>query len=226
MHDAEKEYAEARLTAAMVDERPLPSYVELAVSGSAWLGGLAEAASELRRHLLDRLRDGELARSERLLDAMDDAYGLLITIDYPDAVTGGLRRTTDALRAVLERTRGDLTTTVLQSRLQQALERQVPPSILRASPDPCTNLGFPPGGVAQLVERYVRNVEVGGSSPLTSTGKSPGQSGFLGCRRPVVLALHHICIASRRQESGHLCEVGIAGSGRCVILAVSDHSAA
>ena len=130
LHDAEKEYAEARLTAAMVDEQPLPSYAELSVSASAWLGGLAEAASELRRHLLDRLRGGELARSERLLDAMDDAYGLLITIDYPDAVTGGLRRTTDALRAVLERTRGDLTTTVLQSRLQQALERQVPP------PDP------------------------------------------------------------------------------------------
>ena len=127
LHDAEKEYAEARLTAAMVDDRPLPSYAELGVAGSSWLGGLAEAASELRRHLLDRLRDGELARSERLLEAMDDAYGLLITIDYPDAVTGGLRRTTDALRAVLERTRGDLTTTVLQSRLQQALERQVPP---------------------------------------------------------------------------------------------------
>lgn len=118
LHDAEKEYAEARLTAALVDDRPLPSSAELAVSASSWLGGLAEAASELRRHLLDRLRDGELKRSERLLEAMDDAYSLLITVDYPDAVTGGLRRTTDALRAVLERTRGDLTTTVLQSRLQ------------------------------------------------------------------------------------------------------------
>jgi translin len=134
LHDAEKEYAEARLTAAMVDERPLPSFTELAVSASSWLGGLAEAASELRRHLLDRLRDGELARSERLLEAMDDAYGLLITVDYPDAVTGGLRRTTDALRAVLERTRGDLTTTVLQSRLQQALERHVPPPHLPDEP--------------------------------------------------------------------------------------------
>src|SRR5205085_11097426 len=91
LHDAEKEYAEARLTAAMVDEKPLPSYLELGVAGSSRLGGLAEAASELRRHLVDRLRVGELARSERLLDAMDDAYGLLITIDYPDAVTGGLR---------------------------------------------------------------------------------------------------------------------------------------
>ena len=64
---------------------------------------------------------------------MDDVYGLLITVDYPDAVTGGLRRTTDALRAVLERTRGDLTTTVLQSRLQQALERHVPPPDSRAA---------------------------------------------------------------------------------------------
>ena len=89
---------------------------------AAWLNGLAEAASELRRHLLDRLREGDLARGEALLAAMDDVYDLLVTIDYPDAVTGGLRRTTDALRAVLERTRGDLTTTLLQSRLQAALD--------------------------------------------------------------------------------------------------------
>jgi translin len=123
LHDAEKEYAEARLTAAIVGGAAWPSAAELDVSGPAWLKGLAEAASELRRHLLDRLRAGDVTRGEELLDAMDEVYSLLITIDYPDAVTAGLRRTTDALRAVLERTRGDLTTTLLQRRLQDALER-------------------------------------------------------------------------------------------------------
>ena len=123
LHDAAKEYAEARLTAAMVGEGPLPSAEAVGVPAPAWLNGLAEAASELRRHLLDRLREGDIARSEFLLATMDEAYGLLVTMDYPDAVSGGLRRTTDALRAVLERTRGDLTTTVLQSRLQAALDR-------------------------------------------------------------------------------------------------------
>jgi translin len=83
--------------------------------------GLAEAASELRRHLLDRLREGELERSEALLAAMEDVYDALVVVDYPDALTSGLRRTLDALRAVLERTRGDVTTTVLQARLQRAL---------------------------------------------------------------------------------------------------------
>ncbi|MDQ6728690.1 MAG: haloacid dehalogenase [Actinomycetota bacterium] len=122
LHDAAKEYAEARLTAAMVGDGPLPSARQLGVPAAAWLNGLAEAASELRRHLLDRLRGGELTRSESLLAAMDDAYGLLVTIDYPDAISGGLRRTTDSLRAVLERTRSDLTVTVLQSRLQAAIE--------------------------------------------------------------------------------------------------------
>ena len=121
LHDAAKEYAEARLTAAMVGSDPLPSAGELQVPAAAWLNGLAEAASELRRHLLDRLREGDLSQSEALLATMDEAYGLLVTMDYPDAVSGGLRRTTDALRAVLERTRGDLTTTLLQSRLQTAL---------------------------------------------------------------------------------------------------------
>jgi translin len=119
--DAEKEYVEARLTAALVAGDPLPSASELAVDPTAWMRGLAEAASELRRHLLDRLRAGELDRGEQLLGAMDDVYDVLVTVDFPDALTNGLRRTLDALRAVLERTRGDVTTTVLQARLQQAL---------------------------------------------------------------------------------------------------------
>ena len=123
LHDAEKEYAEARLTSALVEGSPLPSAAELAVGTPAWLNGLAEAASELRRHLLDRLRGGELDRAEQLLRAMEDAYDMLVTIDYPDAITGGLRRTVDALRGVLERSRGDVTTATLQGRLRQAIDR-------------------------------------------------------------------------------------------------------
>ena len=122
VHDAEKEYAEARLTVALVAGTPLPTVDEVGVGIPAWLNGLAEAASELRRHLLDRLREGQLARAESLLGAMEDVYDALVTVDFPDALTGGLRRTTDALRAVLERSRSDLTTTVLQARLQAAIE--------------------------------------------------------------------------------------------------------
>ena len=122
LHDAEKEYAEARLTQALVAGDALKSAQDLSVGLAAWLNGLAEAASELRRHLLDRLRQGNVGRAEELLVAMEDVYDLLVTIDYPDAITGGLRRTTDALRAVLERSRSDLTTTVLQVSLQQAIE--------------------------------------------------------------------------------------------------------
>ncbi len=119
--DAMKEYAEACLTLALVRGTLLPAATELQVEPAAYLNGLAEAASELRRYLLDGLRKGELDDSERLLAAMDDVYSLLVTVDYPDAVTGGLRRTTDALRAVLERTRGDLTTTLRQEQLIAAL---------------------------------------------------------------------------------------------------------
>jgi translin len=123
LHDAEKEYVEARAVAALVGNLPVPTPQELGVSGPAWMRGLAEAASELRRHLLDRLRDGQLERSEALLGAMEDVYDALVVIDYPDALTNGLRRTLDALRAVLERSRGDVTTTVLQTRLQRAFEK-------------------------------------------------------------------------------------------------------
>ena len=122
LHDAEKEYVEARAVAALINGTTVPGPDELGVAGPAWMRGLAEAASELRRYMLDRLRAGELERSEELLSAMDDVYDALVVVDYPDALTNGLRRTLDALRAVLERSRGDITTTVLQVRLQRALE--------------------------------------------------------------------------------------------------------
>ncbi len=122
LHDAEKEYVEARAAAALVAGEPVPGPADLGVPPTAWMRGVAEAASELRRHMLDRLREGRLERGEALLAAMDDVYAALVVIDYPDALTNGLRRTLDALRAVLERSRGDVTTTVLQARLQRAIE--------------------------------------------------------------------------------------------------------
>ena len=126
VHDASKEYAEARMTLAFVRGDPLPAADELVgVEVQAYLNGMAEAASELRRYILDLLRRGRPERGEELLGYMDDVYSLLITIDFPDAMTGGLRRTTDALRGVLERTRGDLTMTLLQSRLLEGIESRV-----------------------------------------------------------------------------------------------------
>jgi translin len=139
LHDAEKEYAEAVLTGVLIRGEPLPSYEDLGVELPAWLNGLTEAASELRRHLLDRLRAGQLPVAEELLAAMEDVYDLVVSIDYPDAVTGGLRRTADALRAVLERTRSDLTITILQARLQGALDRryaETPMPPVESQPDP------------------------------------------------------------------------------------------
>ena len=125
LHDAAKEYVEARATQALVAGLPVPSADELGVEVPAWLNGLAEAASELRRHSLDRLRDGQLDVAEALLERMDEVFGELVTIDFPDAVTGGLRRTLDSLRAVIERTRSDITIAVLQQRLQESLDRQL-----------------------------------------------------------------------------------------------------
>jgi translin len=120
--DAKKELAEAWLTLALVRDEPLPDPQRLDVDAASYLNGLAEAASELRREVLDRLREGDLTRAESLMCAMDEVYALLVTIDYPDAVTGGLRRNTDALRAVLERTRGDLATTLVADRLRTTIE--------------------------------------------------------------------------------------------------------
>lgn len=119
--DALKEYAEAALVYAFLHGDPPPGPAVLQVEPAAYLNGLAEAASELRRAILDGLRHGEVARGEALLSIMDDVYSMLVTVDFPDAVTGGLRRTTDALRAVLERTRGDMTAAIRQDQLVEAL---------------------------------------------------------------------------------------------------------
>lgn len=119
--DALKEYAEAALVYAFLHGDPPPGPAALGVDPAAYLNGLAEAASELRRAILDGLRHGQVARGEGLLAIMDDVYGMLVTVDYPDAVTGGLRRATDALRAVLERTRGDMTAALRQELLVAAL---------------------------------------------------------------------------------------------------------
>ncbi len=121
VHDAQKEYAEAWLTLALVTGRPLPSPQHLRVGDAAYLNGMGEAVGELRRYLLDNLRQGKIARCEAILVTMDDIYNLLTTMDYPDAITGGLRRTTDNVRGILERTRGDFTSAALQDRLAERL---------------------------------------------------------------------------------------------------------
>jgi translin len=119
--DAKKEFAEANLTFAFVDAHAMPTARELGVDVAAYLNGMAEAASELRRQVLDRLRADDLEEAERLLGVMDEVYTTLVTVDYPDAITGGLRRTTDALRAVLERTRGDVTNALVAAKLRAAM---------------------------------------------------------------------------------------------------------
>ncbi len=123
VQDAQKEFVEATATYSLVTGAPMPPPEDLGVAAAPFLNGLAEAVGELRRCVLDRLRRGEVARCERLLQTMDDIYSLLVTIDYPDALTGGLRRTTDGARAILERTRGDLTFALRQRDLEASLER-------------------------------------------------------------------------------------------------------
>ena len=121
VHDAAKEYAEARLTAALAAGDSLPLPADLGVEPAAYLNGLGEAVGELRRRMLDLLRAGDLAAADATLQAMDAVVEMLASIDYPDGMTGGLRRTTDVARALVERSRSDLTTTVVQERLRKQL---------------------------------------------------------------------------------------------------------
>ncbi|MBP8002120.1 MAG: haloacid dehalogenase [Chloroflexi bacterium] len=121
--DSLKEYVEAYLTYAIIRGLPWPTPAELGVEYNTWLNGLAEATTELRRTILDLIRHGHSNEVERLLSVMEEVYSVLVVMDFNDAITGGLRRRTDTVRGVLERTRADVTTSLRQAQLEQALAR-------------------------------------------------------------------------------------------------------
>jgi translin len=121
LSDARKEFTEANITLAVISGNDIPDAAMLGVDPPAYLNGMAEVIGELRRYILDSLRRDDIGRCEELMELMDEIYGILVTVDFPEAVTAGLRHSTDAMRGVLERTRGDLTISLQQRRLEQRL---------------------------------------------------------------------------------------------------------
>ncbi len=121
IRDAQKEFAEGSITLALVTGNQPPTPDELGIDFTAYLNGLGEAVGELRRYLLDSMRKGDLSRGDELLSAMDDIYNILVTMNFPDAITGGLRHTTDRVRGILEKTRSDLTLVIRQKALEERL---------------------------------------------------------------------------------------------------------
>ena len=121
--DSLKEFAEANITCALIRHQALPTPAELNLPPNTYLNGLAESVGEMRRRCLDTLRQDDSAEAERLLSHMDDIYAILVTMDYPDAITNGLRRQTDVIRAIIERTRGDVTFSLRGEKLERSLSR-------------------------------------------------------------------------------------------------------
>jgi translin len=121
VHDAQKEFAEGYITLALITGENLPKPGALGISSAAYLDGLGESVGELRRYILDSLRRSDFSRCEDLLTIMDEIYGILITMDFPELLAHGLRRTTDTIRNIIERTRGDLTVSLRQKDLETKL---------------------------------------------------------------------------------------------------------
>lgn len=121
VHDSQKEHAEAHITYALVRKEAIPDPDDIRVGYAAYLNGMGEAVGELRRHALDGIRQNDIAWGESLLSAMDEIYYAMVSFDYPTAISGGLKRTADVTRSLIERTRGDLTNAIRQQRLEAAL---------------------------------------------------------------------------------------------------------
>ena len=121
LSDARKEYAEANVTLSVISGAPIPKPEELGMDPPPYLNGLAEAIGEVRRYILDSLRRDSFDRCQEMMEVMDEIYGVLVTIDFPEGVTAGLRHSTDMMRGVLERTRGDLTMALRQHKLEEQM---------------------------------------------------------------------------------------------------------
>ena len=121
--DARKEFSEANITLAVISGGVIPRPDDLGIDASSFLNGMADVIGELRRYILDALRRDQFDRCQDFMDLMDEIYSILMTMDFPEAVTGGLRHSTDQMRGVLERTRGDLTMALRQSKLELRLAR-------------------------------------------------------------------------------------------------------
>jgi translin len=119
--DARKEYSEANITLAVISGGQIPNPEDIGVEPPEFLNGMAEVIGELRRYILDSLRRESFDHCNEYMDVMDEIYGILVTVDFPEAVTGGLRHSTDQMRGVLERTRGDLTMALRQQKLENRL---------------------------------------------------------------------------------------------------------
>ena len=139
--DSLKEFAEASITCALIRHQPLPTPDELNLPPNTYLNGLAESVGEMRRRCLDMLRQDNSVEAERLLGHMDDIFAILVTMDYPDAITNGLRRQTDVIRAIIERTRGDVTFSLRGEKLERSLSRLS--TQLPASPSPVERGAIP-----------------------------------------------------------------------------------
>lgn len=122
VHDSEKEYCEAAMVSAALTGQPLPTPEELGVYGPAWINGLSEVVGELRRHVLDLIRTDRAAEAEEYLKAMENIYQTILSFDYPNAISQGLRGRSDAARGLVERTRGDLTNALQAGRLERRMK--------------------------------------------------------------------------------------------------------
>jgi len=123
LQSAEKEYAEATITLALIKKQSLPSPEVLKIGGTSYLRGMGEAIGEMRRYILDSIRKDKLSDCERLLGLMDEMYYFLFSFDYPEPLVRGLRRTVDSARGLIERTRADVTNAVCQKRLEEKLSK-------------------------------------------------------------------------------------------------------
>ena len=116
VESAMMEFAETVIYDYALRGEEIPSYRVLEITPAAWVLGLADSIGELRRDMLDRLMKGNLPEATRIFSKMEELCDVLMTLDIKDSVVP-VRRKQDIARGIMERSRTDLATAKIMSKV-------------------------------------------------------------------------------------------------------------
>ena len=119
----QQEFVEALSLYEIKFNDKIPRYKDVEfVRKENYILGLADVVGELRREVLEAMKDDNLEDVERFFRFMEDIYEFLMNFDYYHVVDN-LRRKQDICRGILERTHGDIVNFIQNLKLREELKR-------------------------------------------------------------------------------------------------------
>ena len=117
----EQEFVEANSFLAVVENKEIPSLKSLNVSDESYILGLLDCIGELKRLVLDNIRNGQLKEADRIFNVMENLYQALYPFAMYDKIVKETRRKLDVNRILVEETRSVITEEIRRNHFIKAL---------------------------------------------------------------------------------------------------------